>query len=70
MDAILKFIENYFDLNVLMLFMISSAFLILGDCKEYKKDNQMKEYKFSKFTGYFYIAFGITMYIVAGFIRM
>lgn len=70
MDIILKFIANYFNLIVLVLFLISSTFLLFGDCKEYKKKNLMKEYKFSKFIGYFYIAFGITMYIVAGFIRM
>ena len=70
MDYLLKFIVDYFDFIVLVLFLIASAFLLFVDCSEYKKSNLRKEYNFSKFIGYFYIAFGFTMYIVAGFIRM
>ena len=70
MDFILKFIVDYFDLIVLVLFLIASAFLLFVDCSEYKKNNLGKEYSFSKWIGYLYIAFGFTMYIVAGFIRM
>ncbi len=70
MKAILKFIADTFDLNVLVLFLISSMFLLLFDCKEYKKKGLKKEYKFVKFFGIFYIGFGVAMFIFARFIRM
>ena len=70
MEAILKFISSKFDLNVLVLFIISSLFLLLLDCKEYKKKNLKKEYKFSKFFGIFYIGLGIVMFIFARYIRL
>jgi hypothetical protein len=70
MEAILKFISSKFDLNVLVLFIISSLFLLLLDCKEYKKNNLKKEYKFSKFFGIFYIGLGLVMFIFARYIRL
>lgn len=70
MNAVLKYISNTFDLNVLALFIISSVFLLMFDCKEYKKKGLKKEYKFSRFFGIFYIILGLTMYIFARFIRI
>lgn len=70
MRGILKYIADTFDLHVLALFIISSMFLLLLDCKEYKKKGLKKEYKFSKFFGIFYIGFGLAMYIFARFIRI
>jgi CBS domain containing-hemolysin-like protein len=70
MKAVLKFVADTFDLNVLVLFFISSTFLLLFDCKAYKKKGLKKEYKFSKFLGIFYICFGLVMYIFARFIKM
>lgn len=70
MKILLKFISGTFDLNVLSLFFISSIFLLLFDCKEYKKKGLKKEYKFAKFFGIFYIGFGLVMYIFAKLIKM
>lgn len=70
MKAILKFIADTFDLNVLALFLISSMILLLFDSMEYKKKGLKKEYKFTKFFGVFYIGFGLAMYIFARLIRM
>lgn len=69
-DIILKFITNFFNLTVLALLLISSAFLIIGDCAEYKKKGLIREYKFSKVVGYFYIIGGFAVYIAASFIRV
>ena len=70
MNVIVKFITNYFNLTVLSLFLISSFFLILLDCKEYKKEGLKREYTFSKIIGYIYIIGGFAMYIVATYIKM
>lgn len=70
MGAILKFIASVFDINVLVLFIISSLLLLLLDCKEYKKGDLKTEYKFSRFFGFFFIGFGIVMFIFARLIRV
>lgn len=70
MDSILKFIADKFDLNVLSLFLISSFFLIFVDGKEYKEKNLIKEYKFSRFCGIFFIVFGFVMFIAAKMIHI
>lgn len=70
MNAILKYIADTFDLNVLSLFLISSVFLLLIDSKEYKKKGLKKEYKFARFFGFFFIGFGLVMYIFARSIKL
>lgn len=70
MVMILKFISDIFDLNVLILFLISSMFLLLLDTREYKKGGFKREYKTAKFFGYFYIAAGIIFYVVAKNIKL
>lgn len=70
MEVVLKYIADTFDINVLALFVISSIILLLFDAREYKKKDLKREYKFSKFFGIFYIVFGLTMYLVARFIRI
>jgi hypothetical protein len=70
MEGILRFLQNYFNFNVLILFLISSLFLILVDCKEYKKNGLKKEYKFSLYTGIIYIAVGFAVYGFSRFIRV
>jgi hypothetical protein len=70
MDTILRFLQNYFNLNVLMLFLISSLFLILGDSKIYKKNGLKKEYKFSFYTGIIYIVLGFAVYGFSKFIKL
>lgn len=70
MNFVLKYISDTFDLHVLSLFIIASMFLLLLDCKEYREKGLKREYKFSKFFGIFYIAFGLFMYILARSIRI
>lgn len=70
MKIVLKYIVNTFDLNVLMLFLIASLFLLLMDAKEYKKKGLKKEYKFARFFGFFYIGFGFAMFIFAKLIQI
>lgn len=70
MEEILKFVQNYFNLNMLILFLLSSFFLIVIDCKEYKKDGLNKEYKFSLYMGIIYILLGFTMYGLSKFIKV
>lgn len=69
MDDLLKFLQNYFNVNVLVLFLISSFFLIYIDCKEYKEAGLTKEYKFSKYIGVGYIVIGFAVYGLVKFIR-
>lgn len=70
MKTILIFIQNYFNINVLALFMVSSFFLIYMDCKEYKSKGLKKEYKFSMSMGIFYIAIGFIIYGIAKIINI
>lgn len=70
MNGILGFIANYFNTNVLFLFLVSSAFLLLSDRKQYKKDKLKREYRMATFFGYFYIAFGIIVFAIARLIRL
>lgn len=70
MKNVLKFIMETFDLNVLALFLISGIFLLYFDSNEYKKNNLMKEYRFSMFFGYLYIVIGIVMFVIARYIRL
>lgn len=70
MKAVLKYITETFNLDVLALLVISSVFLILLDAREFKKKGLKREYKFSRFFGIFYIVFGLTMYLFAKFIRI
>ena len=65
MQVILRFIYDYFRLGAFILFLLSSMFLLVYDSKEYKKRGLTKEYKFSKFMGYFYIAAGTALFIIA-----
>jgi hypothetical protein len=69
MNAVLSFLVNTFDVNVMILFIISGLFLIFLDSKEYKKDGFKKEYKFARFFGIFYIVAGIILYTATRFIR-
>jgi hypothetical protein len=70
MDGVLKFLQNYFNINVLILFLISSFFLLYIDCKEYKRDSLHREYKFAKYTAIVFIIVGFTIYEFAKFIRV
>lgn len=70
MRVALEYIQDTFDIHVLILFIISSMILLLIDCKEYKKKDLKKEYKFSKFFGIFYIVFGLVMFILATAIKI
>lgn len=70
MRAVLRYIAETFDFNVLVLFYISSAFLLYFDVKEYKEKDIKKELKFSKFFGYFYIVSGTVLFIVGRYIRL
>lgn len=69
MRGLLIFIVDTFDLNVLMLFFISGIFLAF-DAKEYKKDGFTKEYKLTRFFGYFNIIVGMILYILTKNIRL
>jgi hypothetical protein len=70
MESILRFIADKFDLNVLILFLISSFFLIFIDGKEYKKKDLKREYKFSRNSGIFFVVFGFIMFIAAKMIHL
>jgi hypothetical protein len=70
MRAVLRYIAETFDFNVLILFYISSAFLLYFDVKELKEKELKKEYKFSKFFGYLFIISGTALYIAARLIRL
>lgn len=70
MISILRFIEDTFDLKTLMLFVISSLFLIILDAGEYKREKLNKEYKRANFFGYFYIIIGLLFYIIASVINI
>lgn len=69
MRGLLVFIVDTFDLNVLILFLISSIFLVF-DTKDYKKRGLVKEYRFSRFFGYFYIIIGMILYVMSKYIRL
>jgi len=60
---ILKFIKNYFDFNVTLLFFITVIFLYI-DSKEYKQSGKQKEYKFCRFFMYLYTIIAIIGYIL------
>jgi hypothetical protein len=67
---ILKFIVTYFNINVLVLCLVSSFFLINIDSKEYKRDGFKQENKFSITTAFVYIIGGFVIYISSLFIRI
>lgn len=69
MKELLVFIVEIFDFNVLILFLISSIFLAF-DAKEFKKRGLLKEYRFSRFFGYFYIIIGMILYAMSKYIRL
>ena len=66
--VVLDFISKYYDTKAFMLFVISSLILIFVDAKGYEKVNMIREYKFSKYTGYFYIILGILLLIVKKYV--
>lgn len=70
MVSVLRFISETFDLNVLILFLLSSIILLGFDARYYKKNNAVREYKSARFFGYFYIAAGILLYVIARNIRL
>lgn len=70
MKSVLIFVQNYFNINVLALFLISSFFLFNLDCKEYKAKNLKKEYKFSMVIAILYIVGGFIIYGIAKVINI
>lgn len=68
LDKIIIFLKQYFNMNMLLLFLISSFFLIYFDSKDFKKKNMENEYKFSLYVGIAYIVGGLGIYIFANFI--
>ena len=70
MKSILMFVQNYFNLNVLALFIISSIFLIKLDCKEYKKSGMNNEYMFSLIVAIIYIVSGVAVYFISRIINV
>lgn len=69
MNAVLEFIHGTFDLNVLVLFLISALMLIFVDAKAYKKDGLKKEYRFARFFGFLYLILGFVLYFAAKLIK-
>ncbi|GIW48708.1 MAG: hypothetical protein KatS3mg079_184 [Caloramator sp.] len=61
--AILKFFKEYFDFNVMLLFLIS-VFFLYKDSKEYKQKGMQKEYKFCRFFIYLYTIVAIIGYVL------
>lgn len=70
MNPIWRFLVDYFNLTVLVLFFISSGFLIFVDCREYKKEGLKREYIFSKATAYVFIFGSLAVYFVVNFLVM
>ncbi|EYE89872.1 hypothetical protein Q428_00370 [Fervidicella metallireducens AeB] len=70
MNLLIRFIVKYFDTTVLFLFLLSGILLIFLDSREYKGNNLTKEFKFSRFLGYTYMIIGITLFIIARYIRV
>jgi hypothetical protein len=66
LDTVIKFLKEYFNINILVLFFISSWFLLYFDSKEFKKKNMQREYKFSLYIGIGYIVISLGIY---GFIK-
>jgi hypothetical protein len=70
MEAVLSFINRTFNINVLVLFLIASIFLLFIDAPNYKKTNYVRESRFCKAMGYIYIILGLGLYIAARLIRV
>ncbi len=70
MEAVLKFIVKYVDINVLALFLIASIFLLYIDAKGYKKSGLNREYRMSRVFGYIYIVLGIVLFAIARYVRV
>lgn len=70
MESVFRFLHNYFNFKVLLLFLISSYFLLHLDCKYYKSKGLSKERKFSMYVGLIYIAAGLLLYGLSRFIRI
>ncbi len=70
MKAVLKYIADTFDFNMLILFLLASLLLLLMDAREYKRKGFKKEYKFTRFIGFFYIGFGVVMFVFAMLIKI
>jgi hypothetical protein len=69
-EALLLFIDRTFNINVLVLFLLASIFLIFIDAPNYKKTNYVRESRFCKAAGYIYIILGFGLFIAARLIRV
>lgn len=64
MHAFLRFIKEYFS-NVTAIMFVAIALLVwIIDGNKYKNKNYKKELSLVKFFSYFYIAFGIIVFIL------
>lgn len=63
MKVVIEFLKDVFDLNVFILFLISSAFLYY-DSLDYNKKALHYEAKFAKYCAIFSIAIAIILYII------
>jgi hypothetical protein len=70
MKAVLTFIKTYFNFNILVLFLISSLFLLLFDYKEYKAKGLTRENKFSLWIGIVYIVGSLVVYCIGKFVNV
>lgn len=65
MSEVFDFIRIYFNTLVLLLFWISSYFLLAFDVREYKSTGLNKERNFTLYGGIFYIIFSLSVYVLA-----
>jgi hypothetical protein len=68
LDKIITFLKEYFNINILVLFFVSSFFLLYFDSREFKKKSMQRDYKFSLYIGIAYIIGGLGIYLLTKFI--
>jgi len=65
MDWIEHFFKDMYDINVMILFLISAYILVFIDSKALRSKGLKKEGKFSKVTGIIYAVLSIGFYIIS-----
>ena len=70
MRTILTYLTMNFRLEAAILFLISGIVLVFIDSKEYKKQEYMRDYKFAKYIGYFYMIGSVTLYTILRYVRI
>lgn len=64
MKALLQFISANFHGTLLLLFWLSSLFLLSSDSQELMQKGLIREYKLTRFIGYLYIGLGFVTFVL------